>query len=122
MPSGICGTASIAGTVRHRLTPVWFFSTFTDVDLDSTAGKASLDEAISHADDFDRIWKQVSKFNLYDPMALLAATPSAAELLFQGGVPARARSNVRIIGKNSIKNPSLIKNLIAGMAIESLNP
>ncbi len=110
------------GAHGTRLTPVWFFSTFTDVDLDSTAGKASLDEAISHADDFDRIWKQVSKFNLYDPMALLAATPSTAELLFRAGVPAGARSNVRIIGKNSIKNATLIKNLIAGMAIESLNP
>jgi ADP-ribose pyrophosphatase len=101
---------------------LWFFKTFTDVDLDSADGKATLAHAKAHADDFDAIWKQVSKFNLYDPLALLAATPGARELVFRGEVPAGARGNVQVIGKNSIKDATLMKDLLAGLAIESLNP
>lgn len=110
------------GHLPPALTPAWFFRTFTDVDLDTPAGKAALTQATSQAENFEEIWKQVSKFNLYDPLALLAATPGAAELLFQSEVPAEAKSRVRIIGKDSIKDPTLIKDLLSGLGIESLNP
>lgn len=110
------------GHLPPALTPAWFFGTFTDVDLDSPAGKAALAYAKAHADDFEDIWKQVSKFNLYDPLALLAATPGAAELLFQSEVPLESKSNVRIIGKRSVKDPALLKDLLAALGIESLTP
>lgn len=73
-------------------------------------------------EDLEAVWKQVSKFNLYDPLALLAATPGGSELLFRGEVPDGDLSNVRVIGKNSIKDSQLIKDLLAAMGIESLQP
>ena len=111
-----------SGHLPPALTPAWFFRTFTDVDPDSPTGKTAVSRAIDTADDFENIWKQVSKFNLYDPLALLAATPGAAELLFQSEVLPKAKSDVRIIGKNSIRQPTLLKDLLAGLGIESLNP
>jgi len=110
------------GHLPPALTPKWFFNTFTDVDLGSTAGKAAFEHSLVHAEDFEGIWNQVSKFNLYDPLALLAATPGASDLLFQDEVPEGAVSNVRLIGKNSIKDSALIKDLLAAMGIESLQP
>ena len=110
------------GHLPPALTPAWFFGTFTDVDLDSPSGKTALAHAKAHADNFEDIWRQVSKFNLYDPLALLAATPGAAELLFKSEAPAESKSNVRIIDKRSVKDPSLLKDLLAGLGIESLNP
>lgn len=110
------------GHLPPALTPAWFFATFTDVDPESPAGKTAVANALASADDFEHIWKQVSKFNLYDPLALLAATPGAAELLFQSESLRGAKSSVQIIGKNSIREPKLLKDLLAGLGIESLNP
>lgn len=110
------------GHLPPALTPAWFFGTFTDVDLNSPTGKTALASANAHPDDFEEIWKQVSKFNLYDPLALLAATPGAAELLFQSEVVGEPKSNVRIIGKHSVKDAALLKDLLAALGIESLNP
>ena len=110
------------GHLPPALTPAWFFRTFTDVDLDTPAGKTALTQATSHAENFEEIWSHVSKFNLYDPLALLAATPGAAELLFESEAPAGAKSRVRIIGKDSIKDATLMKDLLAALGIESLNP
>ena len=109
------------GHLNAQLTSEWFFNTFTDVDLKSPEGKRVLGEATTHADDFSLIWNRVSKFNLYDPIALLAATPGANELLFQTGVLADCRANVQIIGQNAIKDSTLLKDLLSGLAIESLN-
>ena len=89
------------GHLPPALTPEWFFRTFTDVDLSRPAGQAALADAKAHPEDFERVWKQVTKFNLYDPLALLAATPGAAELVFRRDVPAGARGNVQVIGKKS---------------------
>ncbi len=108
------------GTLPPALNSAWFFRTFTEVDPDKPEGQAILAQATAHGDDFEPIWNQVSKFNLYDPLALLAATPGAAELLFSSEVPAGVRSNVRIIGKDSIRDSMLIKDLLSGMGIESL--
>ena len=108
------------GHLPAALTPEWFFKTFTDVDLDSTAGKAAVARANGQV--FEEIWKQVSKFNLYDPLALLAATPGASELLFQPHLPAGCVTHVQVVGRDSIKDSTLIKDLLAGLAIESLNP
>jgi ADP-ribose pyrophosphatase len=110
------------GHLPPALTPEWFFRTFTDVDLNRPAGQAALSDAKAHVEDFERVWKQVAKFNLYDPLALLAATPGAAELVFRRAVPAGARGNVQVIGKKSIKDAALMKDLLAGLGIESLNP
>jgi ADP-ribose pyrophosphatase YjhB (NUDIX family)/inosine-uridine nucleoside N-ribohydrolase len=114
---GIC-----KGQLPPALTAEWFFQTFTDVDLESNAGKAAIAHAKAHAEDFASIWNQVSKLNLYDPLALLAATPGAAELLFHGEEPEGVRANVRLIGKNSITDSALVKDLLAALATESLNP
>jgi ADP-ribose pyrophosphatase YjhB (NUDIX family)/inosine-uridine nucleoside N-ribohydrolase len=110
------------GHLPPALTPEWFFRTFTDADLSRPAGQAALSDAKAHAEDFERVWKQVTKFNLYDPLALLAATPGAAELVFRRDVLAGARGNVQVIGKKSIKDVVLMKDLLAGLGIESLNP
>ncbi len=110
------------GQLPAALTPKWFFQTFTDVDVDSDAGMTAIATAKAHAEDFANIWNQVSKFNLYDPLTLLAATPGAAELLFRGDVPAGASSNVQIIGKNSMTDATLMKDLLSGLAVQSLNP
>lgn len=104
------------------MTPGWFFRTFTEVDCDSDSGKGVLARHQAQPHNFDEIWKQVNKFNLYDPLALLAATPGAAELLFETHVPDGCRSRVQIIGKDSIKNATLMKDMLAGIAIESLKP
>lgn len=110
------------GHLPAALTPEWFFRTFTEVDCDSNAGKAVLTRYQAQPDNFDEIWKQVNKFNLYDPLTLLAATPGAAEMLFATHVPNGCRSKVQIIGRESIKNATLMKDLLAGISIESLKP
>ena len=110
------------GHMPPALTTEWFFDTFTDVEPETPAGKEVITRATVHADEFNSIWNQVTQFNLYDPLALLAATPGVAELLFQSEVPAGSQSNVQIIGKHSIKDASLMKDLLSGIGIESLNP
>ncbi len=110
------------GHLPPMLTPEWFFQTFTYVDLNSPLGKETLENARAKANDFEIIWNQVSKFNLYDSLALLAATPGAADLLFKSEVPLGAESSVQIIGKNSIKDASLMKDLLAALCVEGLNP
>jgi ADP-ribose pyrophosphatase YjhB (NUDIX family) len=110
------------GQLPAALTPNWFFRTFTDVDVESDTGQAAIAAANADPEDFASIWNQVSKFNLYDPLALLAATPGAAELLFRGDVPPGARAPVQIIGNTSIKDSTLMKDLLSGLATESLNP
>lgn len=110
------------GQLPPALTPAWFFGTFTDVDPDSPEGKAAIVNAKTSPDDFEVIWKQVSKFNLYDPLALLAATPGTAELLFQTEIPEGAESSVTLVGSHSVKDPAMVKDLLSGLGIESLNP
>ena len=110
------------GHMPPALTTEWFFDTFTDVEPQSTAGKEAIQYARSHADEFDGIWKQVTKFNLYDPLSLLVATPGVADLLFESEILAGSKSGVQIIGKKSIKNATLMKDLLSGLGIESLNP
>ena len=111
----------LEGQLPPDRSPEWFFKTFTSIDLESPSGSASLDSARAHPDDFEAIWKLVSKLNLYDPLSLLSGTPGAAEVLFQGEVPIGARSQVKIYGSNAIKDVTLMKNLLAGLGIESLN-
>ena len=52
------------------MTPEWFFETFTELDLDSLAGKAALTRAEANPEDFEAVWRQVSKFNLYEAQRL----------------------------------------------------
>ncbi len=110
------------GHVNPQLTSEWFFNTFTDVDSKSPEGKRMLGEATMNADDFPLVWSRVSKFNLYDPIALLVATPGATELLFNASALADCRSNVQFIGQDAIKESTHLKDLLSGLAIESLNP
>ena len=110
------------GHLPPALTPRWFFGAFTDLDVGSPEGKVIFDRANIDADDFEFVWKQVSKFNLYDPFALLAATPGACDLVFRGHVPEGARSKVQIIGKGDLKEITLVRNLLSGLAVECLNP
>jgi inosine-uridine nucleoside N-ribohydrolase len=109
------------GHAPPALNTEWFLTTFTDVDLTSPTGKAVLSDVKAHDRDFEKVWKLVSKFNLYDPLALLAATPGAAELVYRRETLPGVRGNVQIVRKESIKDSQLIKDLLAGMGIESLN-
>jgi hypothetical protein len=110
------------GHLPPALTFAWFFETFTDIDIGSTEGNAVLERATRHAIDFEDVWPEVSKFNLYDPLALLAAIPGADKHLFIERVPPGASSEVVIIGGESIRDPQLVRDLLSGLAIESLRP
>ncbi len=110
------------GHLPPALTPAWFFETFTDLDLDSPAGKAALTRAEADPEDFEAIWRQVSKFNLYDPLALLAATLGSGERLFREDALAGTRGEVEIVGEESVRDPMLVKNLMSGLAFQSLSP
>ncbi|MCA9064378.1 MAG: nucleoside hydrolase, partial [Planctomycetaceae bacterium] len=110
-----------AGRLPPALTPKWFFTTFTDVDLETSAGQAVFDTAGKNALSFGEIWRLVTKFNLYDPLALLAATPGVDELLFRPQVPEGVVTNVRVLGMNEIRDAVLVSNLFGALALESLN-
>jgi hypothetical protein len=114
--NGIC-----EGHLPPALTAEWFFQTFTDIDGDSQTGKDAIAQARSNPRDFESIWDHVIKFNLYDPLALLAATPGATDLLFESRVPDACRSDTKIIGQGCIKNAALLQELLTGMGIRSLS-
>ncbi len=109
-----------AGHMPPALTPTWFFKTFTDVPVDTSAGADVVAKAVAKHADFDGIWQQVTKFNLYDPLALLAAAPGASDLLFKGGDVAGTASKVRVIGAAEVADSGLIKDLMSGLAVVSL--
>jgi hypothetical protein len=91
-----------SGHLPPALTPAWFFRTFTDVDPDNPTGKTAVSRAIDTADDFENIWKQVSKFNLYDPLALLAATPAPLNCCFK----AKFSPKQNLTFGSSVRTPS----------------
>jgi len=109
------------GHMPPALTAEWFFETFTDLDTETPAGQAALSQAKKNAGDFEAVWQQVTKFNLYDPLALLAATPGAGERLFRADTVQSARSDVKIAGKESVRDAELVKDLMSGLAIQSLS-
>jgi hypothetical protein len=110
------------GHLPPALTPTWFFKTFTDLDVANPAGQAVIAAANVHPDDFEPVWQRVSRFNLYDPLALLAATPGVGERLFHSAPIPGARGDVRVIGADSIADPAQVKDLLAAIAISSLGP
>lgn len=110
-----------AGHLPPALTPRWFLKTFTDLDLDSPAGKKGLVRAEENAGDFEALWQQVTKLNLYDPLALLSATPGVGERLFREDVPPGTRGDVTVIDADSIRDPALVKDLMSGIAIQGLS-
>ncbi|MBS0263787.1 MAG: hypothetical protein JSS02_17735, partial [Planctomycetes bacterium] len=114
-------TGILKGNLPPRLTPAWFFQTFTDIDVNSAAGQDILAARLAHPDDFSAIWKLVSHFNLYDPLALLATVPQIDALLYRAERVPGCRGQVALIGKNSIRDVLLVKDLMSAAAIESLN-
>jgi hypothetical protein len=110
------------GHLPAALTAEWFFETFTDVDTDTPAGQAELQRAERSGDDFEDIWDQVSKLNLYDPLALLAAVPGAGERFFRGHRLEGSRGDVLLIGKDSVAEPVLVKELLSALAVRGLSP
>ncbi len=111
-----------AGHMPPALNAEWFFKTFTDVDPTTTAGQATVAEAKGKAADFDFIWSNVTKFNLYDPLTLLAAVPGASKLLFEAEAIPGNNTGVKVIGKSSVKDSTLAKDLLSGIGISALNP
>ena len=114
--NGICD-----GHLPSALTAEWFFQTFTNLECESQTGQDAIANARSNPQDFEAIWNQVVKFNLYDSLALLAATPGATDLLYESYVPAGCQSDAKIIGKDCIKNGALLQDLLTGMGIRSLS-
>jgi hypothetical protein len=110
------------GHLPPALTPKWFFETFTDLDPDSPAGRTALERANADPLDFESVWGQVTRFNLYDPLALFAATPGVGERLFRPDVLPRTQSDVEVIGEDSVKDPVLVRDLLSGMAVQGLSP
>jgi len=110
------------GHLPPALTSEWFFDTFTDVDIDTPGGEAELERAERSSGDFEDIWDEVSKLNLYDPLALLAAVPGAGERFFRGQRPAACRNDVLVIGKDSIAEPVLVRELLSALAVRGLSP
>jgi inosine-uridine nucleoside N-ribohydrolase len=109
------------GHLPPALTPKWFFQTFTNLDPESPAGKAALARADSSPQDFHALWQQVSKLNLYDPLALLAATPGLGERLFRARTFPGAASEVRVVDEAGVQNPDLARDLTARVAVEALD-
>lgn len=109
------------GHMPPALTSEWFLETFTDVDIETPAGQAALSRAEENAGDFEALWRQVSKFNLYDPLALLAATPGAGERLFRADSVPGARADVKVVGGASVRDPELVEDLMSGLAIQGLD-
>jgi len=110
------------GHMPPSLTTEWFFETFTDVDIETPAGQAELARAEENAGDFDALWPKVSKFNLYDPLALLAATPGVGGRLFRADAIPGARTDVKVVGEKSVRDPVLVKGLMSGLAVQSFSP
>lgn len=110
------------GHLPPALTPEWFFETFTDLDPDSPAGRTALERANANPLDFESVWGQVTRFNLYDPLALFAATPGVGERLFGPDVLPSTQSDVEVIGEDSVKDPVLVRDLLSGMAVQGLSP
>lgn len=109
------------GDLPAALTTEWFFQTFTNVDIDTPAGQAVLAHAEANPEDFDAVWRKVSKFNLYDPLALLAATPAAGERLFRGDTVPGTRSDVQLVDEDAVEDPALVKDLLSGLAVQALS-
>ena len=109
------------GHLPPALTPEWFFETFTDLDASSPAGRAALARAEENAGDFEAVWQQVSRFNLYDPLALLAATPGVGERLFRGELPPGSRGDVTVMDADAVRDPALVKDLMSGLGIQGLS-
>ncbi|BCX46894.1 type III effector [Haloferula helveola] len=104
------------GHLPPALTPRWFIQTFTELDPDG------IKEASLTVEDFDSVWEHVTKFNLYDPMALLAATPGVGDYLFQSGKPEGVSGDVTVISRESIKDPSNAIDAFSALVLESLAP
>lgn len=110
------------GHLPPKLTSEWFFRTFTNLDVDSPDGRTALSYADSDPDDFEFVWRQVSKFNLYDPPALLAAVPGVSERLFRADAVPGTRGEVAIVGAESVRDPQRVTDLISGLAVRGLAP
>lgn len=86
-------------------------------------GFVSADErANANPLEFESVWGQVTRFNLYDPLALFAATPGVGERLFRPDVFPSTQSDVEVIGEDSVKDPVLVRDLLSGMAVQGLSP
>jgi inosine-uridine nucleoside N-ribohydrolase len=109
------------GPLSSTLSPEWFFQTFTDVNLNSRAGRATLTQANAHVEDFEAVWRLVRKLNLYDVLALPQVSPAIQGLVFRPETVAGASADVRLVGPSAITDAALLRDLIAGLAIESLN-
>lgn len=106
------------GELPPALTLEWFLATFAGVGAGTPEGRQALVRA--EREGFDDVWPQVSRFNLYDPLALLAATPGTSEILFR---PSRLRgvtSDVRIIDGAAIGDAALLADVLGGFSAESL--
>ena len=106
------------GELPPALTPEWFLATFTGVVAGTPEGRQAL--ARAEREGFGDVWPQVSRFNLYDPLALLAATPATSGILFRPGRLRGVTSDVRIIDGAAIGDAALLAEVLGGLGAESL--
>jgi hypothetical protein len=109
-----------AGRLLPQLTPAWFFETFTGRQPDAAAVPAARDPAQADPDPFDAVWRQVTRLNLYDPIALLAATPGLRERLFRPRVPLATGGGAAILGEDAVTDPAQVRELLGELALAAL--
>lgn len=101
-----------------KLTPAWFFTTFTSQSPD----EAQIDQMKQAQAPFEQIWPQVTKLNLYDPMTLLACLDASDHLLFTPSSKHQAeKSDVRVIGQSEVSDPEKTRALMSALAKSACN-
>lgn len=107
------------GELPKHLNLRWFFDTFTS----KKPGDEELERLESQPPSFDEMWNggEITKLNLYDPLALLAAVDASCAMLFK---PTRisepGNSPVNMIGAEEVIDQEKAITLMSAMSTSAL--
>jgi hypothetical protein len=112
--------SAIADGHIPNLTFEWFFKQFTGLKWDDPKDRAIIDRLLpqeGRSPEFSEVWRNVTRLNLYDPMALMAGIVRASQLLYQPSARGTDASPVNLIGGEEVKDPRGPENLLGALAI-----
>ena len=112
----------LQGHLPPALTPEWFFRTFTDVDLDRPGGKGRARPCQCPRGRLRGNLEASQQIQSVRSVGAAGGDPRCRGVVVPERSSRRGQMHVQIIGKNSIKDATLMKDLLAGLGIESLNP